>query len=339
MATSFLFERWPEGRRISNEATPVFSSGSVTGPTGFDVFTQMFNKKYETEEEAAYREAVFNDNWIAIQEHNKLFDSGLQSFKMGVNINSDFAFNEIIENRSDSKIQDRCKHTNYTKYVSTATQPDSMNYVDQGAVNPIREQGLCNSCWAFSTVATIESHIKLKYEKLVQLSPQYLIDCDSSGENKGCSIGFADLAIEYIQYNGIANKITYPYAAGEGKCNIVAPKSPYNVMGIEQVPFGSDSDLLNALGNAGPITAKIYASPNFTKYKSGVFNDPLCTDDVSVNHAVTIVGYGFDTETKKDFWLLRNSYGTSWGEQGYMKLDRSVANNCQISTCAFIPKV
>ncbi|CAL4090924.1 unnamed protein product, partial [Meganyctiphanes norvegica] len=267
-----------------------------------------------------------------------------QVTRWGVNEYSDLTYDEVIDSltgidgnviRSNENDGLRDWQSDHDRYIpkDIGSEPESMDYRDKGAINPIRNQGRCGSCWAFAAVSSIESHIFLQNGQLVQLSEQYLVDCTIFG----CGGGWTDDTILYVRNNGIANSDGYPYTATEGTCNQGAPNTSHKVTGIQHVNPGRDAELLNALVHMGPISVYVYISPNFGSYRGGVLEDNFCTPNKWINHAVVLVGYG--NENGKDYWLIRNSWGESWGEEGYIKLARNVDNHCRISDFGYITQI
>ncbi|ONK58799.1 uncharacterized protein A4U43_C09F16760 [Asparagus officinalis] len=177
-------------------------------------------------------------------------------------------------------------------------------------------------CWAFSTVGATEGLIQIKKGNLTSLSEQQLVDCVTGGVTRGCEGGLMDEAFEYIiQNKGIASEETYPYTATEGTCNTDAT-SAATITGYEKVPANSEEALMAAVATQPVSVAIDGGGPDFKFYSRGVFTGPCGTD---LDHAVTLVGYG--TEESADgtkYWLVKNSWGETWGEGGYMRMARDV---------------
>ncbi|XP_053183632.1 cathepsin S-like [Scomber japonicus] len=194
--------------------------------------------------------------------------------------------------------------------------------------------GSCGSCWAFTAVGALEGQLALKKGKLVDLSPQNLVDCATQYGNHGCNGGFYTEAFNYIKYNGIESEASYPGQYQEGQChhnsnNNVATCYEYNCL-----PQGNENVMELAVFTIGPIAVAIDANPEeFKFYKSGVYDNPMCTQEL--NHGVVVVGYG--TENGKDYWLVKNSWGTGYGEAGYVKMSRNKNNQCGIAQVPCYP--
>ncbi|PKU74158.1 KDEL-tailed cysteine endopeptidase CEP1 [Dendrobium catenatum] len=196
------------------------------------------------------------------------------------------------------------------------------------------------ACWAFSSVAATEGINQIKNGNLISLSEQELIDCNVNGQSHGCNGGLVDDAFQFIIDNGgIDTEINYPYNEADGSCSSnKESKSAVMISGFEDVPSNSESSLLKAV-SIQPVSVAIDGGdPNFKNYAGGIFTGPCNTE---LNHAVTAIGYGIDTDGTK-YWLLKNSWGTSWGDDGYIKIQRdidAVEGLCGLATQASYPTI
>ncbi|GAB1298282.1 Testin-2 [Apodemus speciosus] len=202
-------------------------------------------------------------------------------------------------------------------------------------------QGHCASSWAFSATGSLEGQMFRKTGRLIPLSEQNLLDCMGFNVTHGCSGGFMQNAFQYVKDNGgLATEESYPYRGPGGKCRYHAENSAANVRDFVQIP-GSEEALMKAVAKVGPISVAVDAShSSFQFYDSGLYYEPQCKR-VHLNHAVLVVGYGFEGEESdgNSYWLVKNSWGEEWGMKGYMKIAKDWNNHCGIATLATYPIV
>lgn len=200
--------------------------------------------------------------------------------------------------------------------------PSRFDWREQVTLPPIRNQGNCGSCWAFSTLGTMECAVAITEGIQVNLSEQYLVDCDTS--SNGCSGGW--YAFDMAQTSGIPLDTHIPYLAVKGTCNQDAPR-PYYVESSSYVAgftVPSTEAIKQAIYDNGPISATVYVGSLFQAYRSGIFNANEAPDATSVNHGIVLVGW--DDNNGSGYWILRNSWDTWWGEQGYMRIAYGTSN-------------
>jgi len=214
--------------------------------------------------------------------------------------------------------------------------PAHWDWRDFGVVTPVKNQGKCGSCWTFSTVGALESHFMKKYGQFRNLSEQQLVDCAGAFDNYGCNGGLPSHAFEYIKYQGgIATEADYPYQAQTLSCRLQPQMMSVGVVGGSYNISLNEDDLRNNLFMAGPVSIAFEVIAGFRDYKSGVYSDPACKNGpMDVNHAVLAVGYG--TENNVDYWVIKNSWGAAWGDNGYFKMQRNV-NMCGVQNCNSYP--
>jgi C1A family cysteine protease len=219
-------------------------------------------------------------------------------------------------NHNDTKDNNQTDHKNQTSSRILASIPTSVDWVTSGAVTGVKNQGECGSCWSFSATGNLEGLAYITTKKLPSLSEQELIDCSYQGAygNEGCNGGNPGEAIQYvIDHKGIASETAYPYKGTLGKCNTKAPVAFSGVKSVNLLAGNDAATLLAAIANA-PVSVMMDASSNFMSYSSGIYDDKSC--GTSINHAVLAVGYN----QKDGYLLVKNSWGTSWGQKGYFQI-------------------
>ena len=218
-----------------------------------------------------------------------------------------------------------------------------MDWVDAGAVTPVKNQGQCGSCWAFSAIGALEGAHFLKTGELVSLSEQELIDCDV--KDKGCYGGLMDIAFEFDETGrGVCSEEDYPYeAAKNDSCNKdCTPVDETLVKSFTDVEEGSVEALQRAIVQQ-PVSIAIQANQmSFQFYKHGVYSEDECGEEAVIDHGVLAVGYGTTKKKGIDYWMVKNSWGDSWGDDGYIKLARDSENEfgmCSILKMPSFPEL
>jgi len=304
----------------------------------WEEFKATHGKQYATSQEESYRRMIFERNHKKISTHNDEFAAGLHTFTQKMNKFGDMTNQEFRQqmNGYDSTIEKA--RPEYVYQSTNAQIPDSVDWRTQGYVTPIKDQGQCGSCWAFSAIASLEGQHFKASQKLVSLSEQNLVDCSRKQGNQGCDGGLMDQAFTYIKVNkGIDTEASYPYKAVDQKCKFNAANVGATDTGFVDITSGSEDDLTNAIATIGPISVAIDASQDsFQFYSSGVYYEPGCSS-TELDHGVTAVGYG--AQGSKLYYIVKNSWGTSWGQQGYILMSRNKKNNCGIATASSYPLV
>ncbi|KAJ5076056.1 cathepsin l [Anaeramoeba ignava] len=288
----------------------------------FSHFKNKFNKKYNVEEEAM-RFKIFQSNLKKIQEHN----AGDHSYQMGIN-----QFTDLTNKEYQQK---------YLSPIKMLVEPmpqeniqifgGQFNWVDKGAVTPIKDQGDCGSCWCFSTTGMIEGCTVAYGGSLISLSEQEIVDCDD-GEKYGCGGGWPYQAMQWVtEVGGLCSEQDYPYVGVNQKCQNSSCQ-PVSTLD-SHTQFTSETDMLNKLETVGPISIAIDAAGNgFEYYTSGVYTGDDGCSQTLLNHAILIVGY--NTDNKPPYWIVKNSFGTWWGQQGYIWMEYG-KNICGLATQAW----
>ncbi|XP_078367909.1 cathepsin L-like [Oculina patagonica] len=294
-------------------------------------------KKYETDTEETARYAIWRDNLRKIQQHN----SEGHSYTLAMNQFGDLTVDEyrffFLGLRAHYSNETEKEGSTFLP-PSGLTLPDTVDWRTKGYVTGVKNQGQCGSCWAFSATGSLEGQHFKKTGKLVSLSEQNLVDCSTSYGNYGCEGGLMDDAFKYIKANkGIDTEASYPYKAKDGRCHFKKENVGATDTGYVDIKQGSESSLQSAVATVGPISVAIDAShESFQFYHKGVYNERACSR-TQLDHGVLAVGYG--TSDSKDYWLVKNSWGTSWGMQGYIMMSRNRNNQCGIATSASYPLV
>jgi len=209
-------------------------------------------------------------------------------------------------------------------------QATSVDLRSKKAVGAIRNQGSCGSCWSFATVNTMESAHFKRTGKLLDLSEQYFVNCDTL--DNGCNGGWMSSAYTFARTNGIPEEKTNQYVAKKNTCK-AATGTLVKVANYTQLYPRDTTSMMNALNQGYTLAVAMRAGTSeFMSYRSGILDDPTDCPDNSVDHGVNIVGYG--TANNIPYWILRNSWGTSWGEAGYARIKRGI-NYCNIEYYPF----
>jgi KDEL-tailed cysteine endopeptidase len=291
------------------------------------------------------RLSIFADNHDLITLHNA---DNKATYKMGLNRFSHLTFDEFIDavriggTRTPNLRRNRSSNV-HSAPKDVTTLASDIDWVAKGAVTGVKNQGNCGSCWSFSTTGSLEGAYYLKYGQLLAFSEQELVSCDVGGADSGCQGGWMDNAFDFVKSNGgLTTEDAYPYTSGttgaSGSCvktgytnnANVAPKS------YTDVEAGSVSALMSAL-NQQPVSIAIQANQlSFQHYSSGVLTG-RCGQNL--DHGVLAVGYGTDAATGVDYWKVKNSWGDSWGEAGFIRIERSDADLCGVLDAASFPNL
>jgi cathepsin L len=287
---------------VSIAVLVAFYSANETKSDSFEEWKGKFGVSWAPEEEA-YRRLIFEKNLVLINKHNA---DASQSYKMGVNQFTIYTTEEFA-----------IRFLNALPAEEITIQEEQevevigdIDWVAQGKVSGVKNQGSCGSCWAFSATGVMESWSRIKGMGSVSLSEQQLVDCSRAQGNQGCNGGWPANALNYVKANGIAAESEYPYAGKDQTC-----KKNGGSFKIAGHSSHTGCTALTSAINGSPVSVAVDAT-NWSPYKSGVFNN--CK--TSLNHAVLLVGVIGGN------WKIKNSWGTSWGEAGYIRL--AAGNTC-----------
>jgi len=317
------------------------ASCASIGDIEWSQFKAMYGKAYSHNEES-YRRSIWEKNAKFVQSHNAQYALGQKTFTVAMNKFGDLTNAEFVRQVNGfNKTRSMIQSTDGSKFLapSNVKIPDSVDWRTQGYVTPIKDQGQCGSCWAFSAVASLEGQHYKAAKTLVSLSEQNLVDCSRKFGNMGCDGGLMDQAFQYIKANqGIDTEDSYKYTAQDGNCKFRKDTVGATCTGFTDLPAGDEDALATAIATIGPISVAIDASQDsFQFYSSGVYSDENCSSE-ELDHGVTAVGYG-SQGSGKDFYIVKNSWGTTWGDKGYILMARNQNNMCGIATMASYPLV
>ena len=298
----------------------------------FNNFQHKFLKMYSSFNEMKNRFEIFKNNLQFINEHNS---NTSHSFTLGIN-----KFSDLTEKEFKSFVNNGINKPNLlfglkcgTYSVSGDIVRSSVDYRNEGRVTPVKSQLQCGSCWAFSTTGSVEGQLS-KNGPLISLSEQQLVDCSTL--NSGCNGGLMDIAMIWIKNNGICSEESYPYLGKDGSCQKCEPIA--KISNCLDIPENNQVLLKDAISSQTPVSIALSAdSIYFQHYSKGVLNSGSCYTEL--NHGVLIVGYG--EENGEKYWLVKNSWGEDWGEDGYIRIERSDSVNdpgiCGIAMSASFP--
>jgi C1A family cysteine protease len=284
---------------------------------------QKYEKKYDSVQEYLARYQIFKRN---IEEMSKVSNDEL--FQNGINQFSDMTKNEFRRKYLNLNISIKNTfRTTKLKYTPKLNTPDNFDWENEGAVTPVKNQGSCGSCWAFCTVANLEGLYFIKHKELLRFSEQQLVDCDTLDE--GCNGGLMENSFEWIKQNGgLCLEDDYQYKGYEGTCNN-SVKKVVKVIDWTLLDSMDEEVIKDYLYNTGPLAVALNAD-TLQYYSSGIISsDSSACDPAGMNHGVTITGYGVENGIK--YWKVKNSWGSSWGENGYFRILRG-KGTCGINT-------
>jgi len=298
----------------------------------FASFKSKYGKKYTSEEEHKYREMIFEENLKKIH---------------AINSNPKYTWRAAVNHLTDKLPHEMKSLMGYSRDLAFFTfshndvtpskdflqsLPDALDWRDKNVVQAPKDQSSCGSCWAFSASSVLESHIAIQTGKLFDFSEQQLVSCapnpNQCGGTGGCEGSTQWLAFDYAKTAGITTTASWPYHARDDACDTTKITKVATIVGYVRLPTNDYNSLLTAVATQGPIAISV-AATEWQFYSDGVYNGDCGAE---INHAVTLVGYGTDANDG-DYWIIRNSWSSGWGEGGYMRVakEKSAADvKCEI---------
>jgi len=301
--------------------------------TSFNDWATRYNKSYPKGKNITQEFMNWHENVKYINEHNRNHDD----FKLEINEFGDMR-HDWHSRKATNKHMKRRVFTEPAEKRALLGVPKAVDWREKGLVTPVKNQQQCGSCWAFSAVGSMEGQHARNSGKLVSLSESQIVDCDTNGTDQGCEGGLMDGAFRYvINQGGLESEKDYPYDPQNDPCVFKSNKVAATFSGFHDVT-GGETGLKEAVAHVGPVSVGIDASqPSFQFYKSGVYYEPDCST-TQLDHGVLVVGYN-TTKNGTDYWIVKNSWGESWGQDGYIYMSRNRNNNCGISTHPSYPIV
>jgi len=289
----------------------------------FQNFMQQHDKSYKTIEEFKDRFEIFKQNYKKIEMHQMMLhkDGKEPTYELGVTQFFDLTPSEFsklyltldISHMQRLKSQAEAVKPSY----SEGEAPSTWDWRDQGKVSPVRNQGMCGSCWAFSAIGNIESVYAKKTGQILQFSEQQLVDCDTV--DHGCGGGLMEDAYKYLETSGVMTEENYNYTGQKGACKFDQSKALAKVTGYKYASSQDENVIKQFLYENGPLAIAINATP-LQFYFFGIFNpwfEWICNPK-ELNHGVLLVGYGISGNTP--YWIVKNSWGQGWGEKGFFRI-------------------
>ncbi|KAH3868045.1 procathepsin L-like [Dreissena polymorpha] len=311
----------------------------------WEEFKQTHNKSYKSDNEEEKRFSIWMTTVKFIEHHNMEADKGRRSFWVAPNHFADLTEDEFASTMLGLRMEPSDEATD-TEQSSSASSDDlsylprEVDWRSKGYVTPVKNQKHCGSCYAFSAMGSLEGQHFRSTGILVSLSEQNIVDCSSNNKyhNKGCTGGTMNKAFNYVIDNGgVDTEESYPYEAEVSECRYKTEGRGATVRSYHVITRGSELELQRAVAVKGPVSIGIDVHDmHFRYYRTGVYQSGFCSS-THLNHGVLVVGFG--TNEGDDFWIVKNSWGSSWGDDGYIKMARNKDNMCGVASMASYPIV
>ena len=287
------------------------------------------NGKHYTGAEMLRRKAIFNKNAKVVREHNA------KNLGFTLSLNGPFADMTVEEYQSRLMKNYVVKGDAPVQTFENVAAPASVDW--RSKTPAVRDQAQCGSCYSFGSIGAMEGRLIIAglFTTSIDLSEQQIVDCSTRYGNLGCNGGRADSTYKYIKaIGGVEKESDYPYKGTKGDCAATESKFVATITGYSTTTKQSESALMNAVAE-GHVAVAIDASHiSFQLYNGGIYDESKCSS-TKLDHEVICVGYG--SENGVDYWIIRNSWGTSWGESGYVRMVRNKNNQCGVATDTTIP--